>query len=186
MGQNPEAKKMENDETIIMSKKRYEILEYIRNEFYTKGYIPSLRDIGAVFSFKSSSTAKFHVDRLIAMGYLAKPSGSRAYRPGPLFGGTPEEKKAEEPDSDCEQFTVQDADSSALGVFPGDTVLYHRQDQANPNDFCVIRVGDKTLIRKLVIRNAHVWFVTGNDDDKAINGLDAVILGKPVRSQRIW
>ena len=173
----------------LMTKQLHEIFRFVQSEYAKNGYIPSLGDISIRFGFRSNSTAKYHVDKLVSMGYLSKEEGKRAYYPGPLFINTQDafacEEYAEETDS-LSRFVVSDNDSTVMGILKGDTVMYRKQDEANPKDCCIIQVGNKTLVRRMIIKDAHVWYIGDNNSVPAINGLDVQILGIPVRSYRIW
>lgn len=56
----------------MITKKRKEVLDFVKNYSRTKGYAPSLEDIQKKFKFASVSTAHFHISKLKKAGYLEK------------------------------------------------------------------------------------------------------------------
>ena len=65
---------------IVMLKEREQrILDYMKEEIRTKGYPPTVREIGAALGIKSTSTTHKDIESLVRQGYLVKdPSKPRA------------------------------------------------------------------------------------------------------------
>jgi len=64
------------------------ILEYIASTVREKGYSPSVRDIKAALSIRSTSTVHTYLQRLEDRGFLVKEEGkSRTLRMGPSYQG---------------------------------------------------------------------------------------------------
>lgn len=64
-----------------LTKRQKEVFAYIKSFISTRGYSPSLREIGDAIGASSSSTTKGFVDQLIARGYLANdPDKPRSLR----------------------------------------------------------------------------------------------------------
>lgn len=62
-----------------LSKKQLDILAYIKNEIYKKGYPPSVREICDAVSLKSTSTVHGHLERLEKKGFIRRdPTKPRA------------------------------------------------------------------------------------------------------------
>lgn len=62
-----------------VSKRQQEILEYIKTEVKSKGYPPSVREIGEAVGLASSSTVHGHLSRLEKKGYIRRdPTKPRA------------------------------------------------------------------------------------------------------------
>jgi repressor LexA len=62
-----------------LSRKQLEILSYIKNEIYKKGYPPSVREICDAVKLKSTSTVHGHLERLEKKGYIRRdPTKPRA------------------------------------------------------------------------------------------------------------
>ena len=64
---------------IKMSKRQQDILNFIKDEVRTKGYPPSVREIGEAVGLASSSTVHGHLDRLEQKGLIRRdPTKPRA------------------------------------------------------------------------------------------------------------
>ncbi|KPC99588.1 LexA repressor [Geobacillus sp. BCO2] len=62
-----------------LSKRQQQILEFIKQEVRTKGYPPSVREIGEAVGLASSSTVHGHLARLENKGYIRRdPTKPRA------------------------------------------------------------------------------------------------------------
>jgi len=62
-----------------LSKRQQEILEFIKKEVQTKGYPPSVREIGEAVGLASSSTVHGHLARLESKGFIRRdPTKPRA------------------------------------------------------------------------------------------------------------
>ena len=62
-----------------LSKRQQDILEFIKNEVKTKGYPPSVREIGEAVGLASSSTVHGHLSRLESKGLIRRdPTKPRA------------------------------------------------------------------------------------------------------------
>lgn len=55
-----------------LGEKQQQILEFIREEILSKGYPPSVREIGEAVGLKSSSTVHGHLDRLEKKGVIRR------------------------------------------------------------------------------------------------------------------
>ena len=53
-----------------LTKRQSEIYEYIKTVVHTKGYPPSVREIGEAVGLASSSTVHGHLSRLESKGYI--------------------------------------------------------------------------------------------------------------------
>ena len=62
-----------------LTSRQLEILEYIKKEVRTKGYPPSVREIGVAVGLNSSATVHSHLSRLESKGYIRRdPTKPRA------------------------------------------------------------------------------------------------------------
>lgn len=62
-----------------LTRRQREIFDYIKNHIRTKGYPPSVREIGRTVGLKSSSTVHGHLNRLEEKGYIRRdPTKPRA------------------------------------------------------------------------------------------------------------
>ena len=53
-----------------LTKRQNEIFEYIKHTVHSKGYPPSVREIGEAVGLASSSTVHGHLSRLEEKGYI--------------------------------------------------------------------------------------------------------------------
>lgn len=80
----------ENEENSMdtLNDRERQILEYIASTVREKGYSPSVRDIKAALSIRSTSTVHTYLQRLEDRGFLIKEDGkSRTLRMGPSYTG---------------------------------------------------------------------------------------------------
>jgi len=63
----------------MLKEREQRILDYMKEEIRTKGYPPTVREIGAALGIKSTSTTHKDIENLVRQGYLVKdPSKPRA------------------------------------------------------------------------------------------------------------
>lgn len=63
---------------MTLTKRQQDVLDFIKKEIRTKGYPPSVREIGAALGLSSSSTVHGHLEKLEKKGYIRRdPSKSR-------------------------------------------------------------------------------------------------------------
>ena len=63
----------------MLKEREKRILDYMKEEIRTKGYPPTVREIGAALGIKSTSTTHKDIESLVRQGYLVKdPSKPRA------------------------------------------------------------------------------------------------------------
>ncbi len=55
-----------------LNPKQAEIFDYIKSQIKTKGYPPSVREIGQAVGLSSTSSVQFHIDALERKGYIRK------------------------------------------------------------------------------------------------------------------
>ena len=91
----------------MLKEREKRILDYMKEEIRTKGYPPTVREIGAALGIKSTSTTHKDIESLVTQGYLVKaPSKPRA-----LMVVDPYEKNG--------HVNVSSGNSDAVhGVFP--------------------------------------------------------------------
>src|SRR3990172_3798080 len=64
----------------MLKKRQLTILQFIRQYNTEHGFAPSIREIGCAAGISSTSVVNYHVERLVALGYLVKsPGKSRAF-----------------------------------------------------------------------------------------------------------
>ena len=161
-----------NNEALLTTRQK-QILAYIKDMLRTKGYPPSVREIGTAVGLRSSSTVHSHLTKLEEIGFLRRdPTKPRAievlgeaswrqenFVSVPLVGrvaaGQPilAVENIEEtyplPTSlignheDVFMLTVQGESMINAGILNGDFVLVRRQKTANNNDIVVALLNDE-------------------------------------------
>ena len=58
-----------------LSKRQFEILEFINQYISSNGYPPTIREIGRGVNLSSSSTIHFHLNKLEKLKYIERESG---------------------------------------------------------------------------------------------------------------
>lgn len=161
-----------NNETLLTTRQK-QILAYIKDMLRTKGYPPSVREIGTAVGLRSSSTVHSHLTKLEEIGFLRRdPTKPRAlevlgeaswrqenFVPVPLVGrvtaGQPilaiENIEETFPlptslignDEDVFMLTVQGDSMINAGILDGDYVLVRKQKSANNNDIVVALINNE-------------------------------------------
>lgn len=161
-----------NNEALLTARQK-QILAYIKDMLRTKGYPPSVREIGTAVGLRSSSTVHSHLTKLEEIGFLRRdPTKPRAlevlgeaswrqenFVPVPLVGrvtaGQPilaiENIEETFPlptslignDEDVFMLTVQGDSMINAGILDGDYVIVRKQSSANNNDIVVALINDE-------------------------------------------
>ena len=178
------------------------VYDYIAACIQSQGYPPSVREIGDAVGLKSPSTVHFHLKHLEEAGVIAKGAGKgRAIaltespalkNQVPILGnvaaGSP--ILAEECIEDYlpfdaggrenEYFALRVRGESMLnaGILPGDLVVVHSQPTARHGEIVVAMIEDEATVKRLSLRNGHIWLLPENDAYSPIDGTYAQILGK--------
>jgi repressor LexA len=185
------------------------ILDFIRSEVQTKGYPPSVREIGDAVGLKSTSTVHGHLTRLEKKGLLHRDSMKpRAMEvlgedlfprlnavPVPLVGrvtaGVPilAEENIEEnialPESlvgEGNFFVLHVKGESMIraGILDGDFVVVRQQPDAHNGDIVVAMVEDEATVKRFYKENGIFRLQPENPDMKPIFAPNVTILGKVV------
>lgn len=155
------------DKKNLLTTRQQQILSYIKDMLHSKGYPPSVREIGAAVGLRSSSTVHSHLTKLEELGLLRRdPTKPRAleilgeaswrqenFIPVPLVGrvtaGQPilAVENIEETfplpsalignDEGVFMLTVQGDSMMNAGILDGDYVLVRKQNTANNHDIIV-------------------------------------------------
>lgn len=155
------------DKEILLTTRQKQILAYIKNTLYAKGYPPSVREIGKAVGLSSSSTVHSHLAKIEEMGFIRRdptkprtievlgdaPWRQSEFVPVPLVGrvtaGQPilaveniEEtfalpKTLVGNNEDVFMLTVQGSSMINAGILDGDYVLVRKQKSANNSDIVV-------------------------------------------------
>lgn len=185
-----------------LSKMQQRIYDFLVSYIQSRGYPPSVREIGEAVGLKSPSTVHFHLKHLEEAGVIEKGAGKgRAITltappvpedkvpiVGNVAAGSP--ILAEECIEDYltfdtggrsgEYFALRVRGESMLnaGILPGDLVVVRRQETANNGEIVVAMIEDEATVKRLSRKNGHTWLLPENDAYSPIDGTYAQILGK--------
>lgn len=186
-----------------------QILEYIKGQVRTKGYPPSVREIGRVVGLKSSSTVHSHLGKLEAKGYIRRdPTKPRAIeildkselevKPtinvpvvGRVTAGEPilAQENIEDyfpiprdfsPYEDQFMLHVKGESMIGAGILDGDYVLVRRQQSASDGDIVVALLGDEATVKRFFKEKDHIRLQPENSTMEPILVKDVQILGRVV------
>ena len=185
--------------------KLIKVMDYIRRFSEENGYTPSVREIGAYCSIKSTATVHSYIERLQEKGYLNKAENKkRAVTLGksgsvniPLLGtvtaGQPvfayenyEEYYSfplgEFRGEDLFMLHVQGTSMINAGICDGDKIIVRRQQTAADGEIVVALVGESATVKRLFRRNGKIILHPENEvlDDFVFNPEEVSILGKVV------
>ena len=186
------------------------ILAYIEQEIKTRGYAPSVREIGEAVGLKSTSTVHGHLTRLEKKGLLhrdaMKPramglspalaeSETVSLREIPVLGrvaaGTPilAEENIEEtmtlPEDmvgrgDVFILRVRGESMIQAGIMNDDYIVVHKQPDANNGEIVVAMIDDEATVKRFYRENGHIRLQPENDAMEPIIVPTVTILGKVV------
>lgn len=178
------------------SNKGQEILEFVNRFVQENGFSPSVREIGAAVSLKSTASVSYHLRQLQEKGLLTPGDKYRKraivtnQRPGqiPVIGvvtaGLPilaiENQEGTMPwngDPDCFALRVRGDSMIGAGILSGDKVVVRPQATAHDGQIVVARIGDEATVKRLSRRNGEVWLLPENPDYAPIDGKEAEIIG---------
>ena len=186
-----------------------EILDYIRKETQSRGYPPSVREIGQAIGLSSSSTVHGHLRRLEEKGFIRRdPTKPRAIEITgdsngrqkrvihvPLVGRVTAGQPILAVENIEESFPlpydmVRTEDSFLLrvegesminaGIYDGDFVIVRRQEAAHNGDIIVALIGDEATVKRFFKETDHVRLQPENDSMQPILVRDVTVLGKVV------
>ena len=189
-------------------KRLEEMYEYIQRFIDENSYSPSVREIGARFDIKSTSTVHYYLEKMRASGLISqdankkravtlnKPRAKSNYVPliGNVSAGTgilaveniegefpiPQEMFAGD---DLFMLRVEGSSMINAGIANGDTVIVHSQSSAEIGEIVVVFWQDKATIKRLHSTTPSRVLHPENDemDDIVIPYQDdPVILGKVI------
>ncbi len=183
------------------------ILEFIKSEVQSKGYPPSVREIGDAVGLKSTSTVHGHLTRLEKKGLLHRDSmkpramevlGDDLFPRAvsvPLVGrvtaGLPilAEENIEEnialPESmvgEGKFFILHVKGESMIdaGIMDGDFVVVRQQPEAHNGDIVVAMMEDEATVKRFFKENGMFRLQPENTAMKPIIVANVTILGKVV------
>jgi repressor LexA len=158
------------------------VLEFVRSRLLA-GLPPTVREVQETFRFKSTATAREHLERLVAAGHLVRAPGlARGLRlprwsglasrilpvpvlgrvqAGPLAWATQEIEgevwtAARYPPEELFALRVRGESMTGAGILPGDMAVVHRQPDADDGQIVVALVEDEATVKVLRRRRGRV------------------------------
>ena len=190
-----------------LTRRQEQVLEFIRESVRVDGYPPTVREICAGLSLSSPSTVHAHLANLERLGLIKRdPTKPRALdvvqdlrprRPLPLVGrvaaGEPilAEENIEEY-VDVPAFLRRDDDDFVLrvqgdsmidaGIFNGDFIVVHAQDQVENGEIVVALVGDEATTKRFYNEGRTVRLQPENElyEPIIVNADEVQLVGRVV------
>jgi len=190
-----------------LTRRQEQVLDFIRESVRVNGYPPTVREICTELDLSSPSTVHAHLANLERLGLIKRdPSKPRALdvvgafrppRPLPLVGrvaaGVPilAEENIEElvdvpgflrRDDDDFVLRVQGDSMADAGIFNGDFIVVHSQDQAQNGEIVVALVGDEATTKRFYNEGRTVRLQPENElyEPIIVNADEVELVGRVV------
>lgn len=199
-----------------ISAKQTEILEYIKEVTLSRGYPPTVREIGESVGLKSSASVHAHLATLEKKGFIRRdPAKPRAieivddefalhrkeYAQVPIVGrvAAGEPLLAEEnitdyfplpvemlPNDQIFMLIVKGDSMINAGIFDGDKVIVRQKNSAQNGDLVVALIEDGATVKTFYHEGDHIRLQPENPDYDAIIVKDVAILGEVIGVFRMF
>jgi repressor LexA len=196
-----------------LTDRQKQILEYVANEVKTKGYAPSVREIGVALGLRSPSTVhqhllaleqkgciKRHGDRMRAVEILDKsliqtmdeitlPVVGRVSAGRPILADERTDEHIAVPPRmfgdirGCFVLRVHGTSMTGAGIFPGDLVIVRPQSTAAAGDIVVALLGEEATVKRLALLEGTPVLLPENPAYQPILG-EFQILGRVIGTVR--
>lgn len=193
-----------------LNSRQRQILAFIKDEIWEKGYPPSVREIGEAVGLSSSSTVHAHLAKLEEKGYIrrdpTKPRAIEVLDEGPVHprkrlinvpvigqvtAGAPilAVENIEDTFPVPTEFAggegtfflrVRGDSMIGAGILDGDYVLVRQQDTANNGDIVVALLGEEATVKRFYRERDHIRLQPENDALEPILSRDVRILGRVI------
>jgi repressor LexA len=193
-----------------LTPRQLEILNYIKKELRTKGYPPSVREIGKAVGLSSSSTVHNHLNNLENKGYIKRdPTKPRAIEVmdhpksfhekelvnvpvlGRVTAGAPILAYENIEDTFSLPFEFLRSEDVFIlhvkgdsmvnaGIYDGDMVIVRKQSVARNGEIVVALLDDEATVKRFFLESDHIRLQPENDKYEPLITKDATILGKVV------
>lgn len=186
-----------------------QILAYIRREVLSKGYPPSVREIGQAVGLSSSSTVHGHLGKLEEKGYIRRdPTKPRAIElvndrevmrkeivnvpiVGRVTAGEPILAVENIEDffpmpkdfahyEDVFMLRVRGDSMINAGILDGDFVVVRQQSHAENGEIVVALIEDEATVKRFYKESDHIRLQPENPNLEPIRATHVEILGKVV------
>ncbi len=190
-----------------LTPRQEKIFKFIKDEVRSKGYPPSVREIGEAVGLRSSSTVHAHLEKLEKKGYIRRdPTKPRAIEVldesvqdaymvslpvlGRVTAGQPilAQQNIEEFIDVPSQFVKPGASQFVLrvkgdsmvnaGILDGDLVLVRQQNQAENGEIIVALLEDEATVKRFFREDDTIRLQPENPAYAPIESPDVVVLGK--------
>ncbi len=182
-----------------LSKKQKEIFEFITKCVVSRGYPPSVREIGSAVNLKSPSTVHAHLATLERHGLISRDArktraimlNAGAALGVPLIGNVAAGRPIlaiedavgyipYDPGKNGDFFALSIRGDSMVdaGILDGDVVIVRKQPTAENGEIVVALIGDEATCKRLSLKNGKVWLLPENEAYEPIDGGEAEIVGK--------
>lgn len=199
-----------------ITKKQQEILDYLKDQILSKGYPPSVREIGVAVNLKSTSSVHSHLETLEKNGYIRKdPTKPRAIEIvddefnvtrrelvsvpvlGSVAAGQPilaVENIMEYfplpaeymPGSETFILIVKGDSMINVGIYSGDRIIVKKTNIAFDGEIVVALIDDSATVKTFYQEGDHIRLQPENDSMEPII-LDKVeIVGKVIGLIRMY
>ena len=180
------------------SKKREEILQFLRQFVCENGYAPSVREICTAVGLQSTATVHYHLSALRDAGLIemddmkkraiSLPECRRADRipvVGVVTAGVPilavENIEGYIPwdgERGCYALRVRGDSMINAGILDGDKVVVRPQQTADNGEIVVALLDDSATVKRFRRVGSTIWLMPENPAYDPIDGTEAQILGK--------
>ncbi|MBP2635923.1 MAG: lexA 2 [Firmicutes bacterium] len=201
---------MSIDKEALLNTRQKQILKYIKDSLRSKGYPPSVREIGEAVGLSSSSTVHSYLSKLESMGFIRRdPTKPRAIdvleeapwrqkqiTPVPLVGrvtaGEPilavENVEETYPfptelvgDDDAFMLAVKGTSMIEAGILDGDYVLVRSQTTARNGDIVVALIDEEdATVKRFYREKDYIRLQPENSTMEPICSRNVSILGKVI------
>jgi len=191
-----------------LNKRQQAILEFIQESIRTKGYPPSVREIGEAVGLSSSSTVHGHLNQLEEKGYIRRdPTKPRAIEI--LYGGFAPKTMVQVPlvgritagapilaienieetfslpleligNSDVFMLTVSGESMIEAGILDGDYIIVKKQNTADNGDIVVALLDEEATVKRFFKEKDIIRLQPENRYMEPIYAKEVTILGKVI------
>jgi repressor LexA len=181
-----------------MAKQRA-IYQFIVEFTQSRGYPPSVREIGEAVGLRSPSTVHMYIKTLQEQGLIHKDDRKTRALTTSFTGGVPilgrvtagspifasEEYSgslAYRTDNPSDDFALRIKGDSMIGagILDGDYVVVRRQETAENGAIVVALLGDEATCKRLSRKDGAVWLMPENPDYEPIDGSECALLGRVI------
>jgi len=195
-----------------LTSRQKDVLEFIKSAVRTKGYPPSVREIGKAVGLTSTSTVHGHLAKLEEKGFIrrdaTKPRTIEIMDAHPLSPSIPipliGRVMAGQPVLAVENIeeyipvparlvgttnafllTVRGESMIEAGILDGDMLIVRQQTTAENGDIVVALIGEEATVKRFYLEKDHIRLQPENRTMQPIITRDVSVLGKVVGLYRV-